>query len=76
MQLVNIRNIAAGIICDVNENHIFSFAAALSYYFLFSIFPLFIFISAVVAYLPVASRVANLCGRLAARIRSWALLRL
>lgn len=65
MQLVNIRNIAAGIICDVNENHIFSFAAALSYFFLFSIFPLLIFTSAVVAYLPVSSLLNQILGVLA-----------
>jgi membrane protein len=39
--------------CDVQRNHTLQMAAALSYYFVLSLFPALIFLSAVVAYLPV-----------------------
>jgi membrane protein len=38
---------------DVDRNHTMQMAAALSYYFVLSLFPALIFLSAVVAYLPV-----------------------
>ena len=38
---------------DVDQNHTMQMAAALSYYFVLSLFPSLIFLSAVVAYLPV-----------------------
>src|SRR5437867_12938648 len=38
---------------DVVEGHAMQMAAALSYYFVLSLFPALIFLSAVVAYLPV-----------------------
>jgi len=38
---------------DVDKNHTLQMAAALSYYFVLSLFPALIFLSAVVAYLPV-----------------------
>src|SRR4051812_46230117 len=38
---------------DVARNHTLQMAAALSYYFVLSLFPSLIFLSAVVAYLPV-----------------------
>ncbi|MBV9339736.1 MAG: YihY/virulence factor BrkB family protein [Acidobacteria bacterium] len=38
---------------DLNRNHTLQMAAALSYYFVLSLFPALIFLSAVVAYLPV-----------------------
>jgi membrane protein len=38
---------------DVERNHTMQMAAALSYYFVLSLFPALIFLSAVVAYLPV-----------------------
>src|SRR5436189_1309124 len=38
---------------DVERNHTLQMAAALSYYFVMSLFPALIFLSAVVAYLPV-----------------------
>ena len=39
---------------DVNGKHTLQMAAALSYYFVLSIFPALILLSAIVAYLPVA----------------------
>jgi membrane protein len=38
---------------DVNRNHTLQMAAALSYYFVLSLFPALILLSAVLAYLPV-----------------------
>src|ERR1700694_1392566 len=38
---------------DIGKNHTLQMAAALSYYFVLSLFPALIFLSAVVAYLPV-----------------------
>src|SRR5579872_3383863 len=40
---------------DVGKNHTLQMAAALSYYFVLSLFPALIFLSAVVAYLPVSN---------------------
>lgn len=37
---------------DVNRNHTLQMAAALSYYFVMSLFPALVFLSAIVAYLP------------------------
>lgn len=62
---VNIKNIAASIFRDVDEKHIMAFAAGLSYYFVLSVFPLLIFVSAVVAYLPVSSLFNQIVGVLA-----------
>jgi membrane protein len=38
---------------DVGQNHTLQMAAALSYYFVLSLFPALIFLSAGVAYLPI-----------------------
>src|SRR6266436_9600754 len=38
---------------DISRNHTLQMAAALSYYFVLSLFPSLIFLSAIVAYLPV-----------------------
>ena len=52
---------------DVLRNHTLQMAAALSYYFVLSIFPALIFLSAVLAYLPLPdlfNQVLSLLGRL------------
>jgi membrane protein len=48
-----IKNALAQTYADVDRNHTLQMAAALSYYFVLSLFPALIFLSAVVAYLPV-----------------------
>jgi membrane protein len=53
MQLQQLRRIIAGATNDIDVNHIFSFAAALSYYFVLALFPALISLAAVLAYLPV-----------------------
>jgi uncharacterized BrkB/YihY/UPF0761 family membrane protein len=50
---VLIKNALARTYEDVLRNHTMQIAAALSYYFVLSLFPALIFLSAVVAYLPV-----------------------
>ena len=52
---------------NLSRNHTLQMAAALSYYFVMSLFPALIFLSAVVSYLPAADlfdRTLNLMGRL------------
>src|SRR5437763_6140264 len=49
----SIKNALIGTYDDVFRNHTLQMAAALSYYFVLSLFPALIFLSAVVAYLPV-----------------------
>jgi membrane protein len=51
--LVKIRDALARTYEDVDRNHTLQMAAALSYYFVLSVFPALILLSAVVAYLPV-----------------------
>jgi membrane protein len=53
MRLAAIRSALVRTYADVNRNHTLQMAAALSYYFVLSLFPALIFLSAVVAYLPV-----------------------
>jgi membrane protein len=51
---------------DVGDHHTLQMAAALSYYFVMSLFPALIFLSAIVAYLPVPdlfNEALNLMGR-------------
>lgn len=51
--LQRVRRIAVGTANDLADNHIFSFAAGLSYYFVMAFFPALIALSAIVAYLPI-----------------------
>ncbi|HEY1730182.1 MAG TPA: YihY/virulence factor BrkB family protein [Terriglobales bacterium] len=53
MLLGRVRRVVVGTANDVNLNHVLSFAAALSYYFVMAFFPALIALAAIVAYLPV-----------------------
>jgi len=53
MSLGQIRRVVTGVVQDLNTNHIVSFAAALSYYFVLAFFPALITLAAIVAYLPI-----------------------
>jgi membrane protein len=53
MKPADIRHALFRTYTDVERNHTMQVAAALSYYFVLSLFPALIFLSAVVAYLPV-----------------------
>ncbi len=47
------KNLIVDTVSDVGQNHIFSFSAALSYYFLLALFPALITLATVVGYLPI-----------------------
>ncbi len=53
MFLRKLKRVVLGTVNDIANNHIFSFAAALSYYFVLGFFPALIALAAVVAYLPI-----------------------
>jgi membrane protein len=53
VKLIRVKNALARTYADVLRNHTLQMAAALSYYFVLSLFPSLIFLSAVLAYLPV-----------------------
>jgi membrane protein len=53
VRLIRVKTALARTYADVLRNHTLQMAAALSYYFVLSLFPSLIFLSAVVAYLPV-----------------------
>jgi membrane protein len=66
MKLVRIRDALARTYDDVDRNHTLQMAAALSYYFVLSVFPALILLSAVVAYLPLPDlfdQALNLIGQ-------------
>src|SRR5438128_3811845 len=53
MTLPEIKGALRRAYTDISRNHSLQMAAALSYYFVLSLFPALIFLSAIVAYLPV-----------------------
>src|SRR4029077_18593430 len=53
MRPASVKDALARTYADVVQNHTLQMAAALAYYFVLSLFPALIFLSAVVAYLPV-----------------------
>jgi len=53
MQIRQVKRVVLGAANDVAISHIFSFAAALSYYFVLAFFPALITLAAIVAYLPI-----------------------
>jgi len=53
MALQRTKRVIVGTVKDIANNHIFSFAAALSYYFVMAFFPALIALAAIVAYLPI-----------------------
>jgi membrane protein len=53
MAMQRARRVIVGTANDIANNHIFSFAASLSYYFVMAFFPALIALAAIVAYLPI-----------------------
>ena len=53
MRLGQCKRVIVKVASDVNQNHIFSFAAALSYYFVLAFFPALIALAMIVGYLPI-----------------------
>ena len=52
VRLLHFKNAAVNVVRDMEKNHTMAFAAALAYYFVLALFPFLIFLSAVVAHLP------------------------
>ena len=66
MQLKQLRSALVRTYADVERNHTLQMAAALSYYFVMALFPALIFLSAVVAFLPITGlfdQTLDLMGR-------------
>ena len=53
MRLGQAKRVILNVASDVSQNHIFSFAAALSYYFVLAFFPALIALAIIVSYLPI-----------------------
>jgi membrane protein len=65
MPLLHLKNAAVHVVRDIEKNHTMAFAAALSYYFVVALFPFLIFLSVVVAYLPVPDLFSQAMGLIA-----------
>lgn len=65
MPLLYFKNATVNVVRDMEKNHTMAFAAALSYYFVVALFPFLIFLSAVVAYLPVPDFFGQVMGLIA-----------
>ena len=65
MPLVHFKNAAVNVARDMEKNHTMAFAAALAYYFVLALFPFLIFLSAVVAHLPLPDFFSQVMGLIA-----------
>ncbi|HEV2399345.1 MAG TPA: YihY/virulence factor BrkB family protein [Candidatus Sulfotelmatobacter sp.] len=65
MPSFHFKNAAGNVVRDMEKNHTMAFAASLSYYFVVALFPFLIFLSAVVAYLPVPDFFSQVMGLIA-----------
>lgn len=59
-----VKRVVVGTVNDINLNHVFAFAAALSYYFVMAFFPALIALAALMAYLPVPNLFNTIVGTL------------
>jgi membrane protein len=67
VSLLRFKNAAVNVFRDTQKNHTMAFSAALSYYFVVALFPFLIFLSAVVAHLPLPDFFGQVMG-LASRV--------
>ena len=65
MRLLHFKNAAANVVRDMEKHHTMAFAAALAYYFVVALFPFLIFLSAVVAHLPLPDFFSQVMGLIA-----------
>lgn len=65
MRFLHFKNAAVNVVRDMEKNHTMAFAAALSYYFVLALFPFLIFLSAVVAHLPLPDFFSQIMGLMA-----------
>ncbi len=77
MKFGKLKRVIVGTVDDIAQNHILSFAAALSYYFVMAFFPALIALAAFVAYLPIPNLFDTIVGTIArvAPAQSMGLLR-
>ena len=62
MRLLHFKNAAVNVVRDMEKHHTMAFAAALAYYFVVALFPFLIFLSAVVAHLPLPDFYGQIMG--------------
>jgi membrane protein len=65
VRLLHFRNAAVNVVHDMEKNHTMAFAAALAYYFVLALFPFLIFLSVVVARLPLPDFFSQVMGLIA-----------
>jgi membrane protein len=65
VQLFHFKNAAVNVVRHMEKNHTMAFAAALAYYFVLALFPFLIFLSAVVAHLPLPDFFSQVMGLIA-----------
>jgi membrane protein len=65
VRFLHFKNAAVNVVRDMEKNHTMAFAAALSYYFVLALFPFLIFLSAVVAHLPLPDFFSQIMGLMA-----------
>jgi membrane protein len=65
VQLLYFKNAAANVVRNMEKHHTMAFAAALAYYFVVALFPFLIFLSAVVAHLPLPDFFSQVMGLIA-----------
>jgi membrane protein len=67
MSWAQVKSAVVNAVRDVDRNHTMAFAAALSYYFVLSLFPLLIVLAALVSYLPIPdlfTRILDMMARM------------
>ena len=62
---LSLRELGRRVIVEAQKDNCFVYAAALAYYFLFALFPFFIFLTALLAYLPIPNLMDQIIGLLA-----------
>jgi len=65
VRVLHLKNAAVNVVRDMEKNHTMAFAAALAYYFVLALFPFLIFLSAVVAHLPLPDFFSQVMGLIA-----------
>jgi len=65
VRLLYFKNAAVNVVHDMEKSHTMAFAAALAYYFVVALFPFLIFLSAVVAHLPLPDFFSQVMGLIA-----------
>ena len=65
MRLLHFKNAAVNVVHDMGKNQTMAFAAALAYYFVLALFPFLIFLSVVVARLPLPDFFGQIMGLIA-----------